>query len=47
MEFVIEPEMLSYFTAKKQYEVEAGDFKVFVGKNARDLIECGTFAYSV
>lgn len=47
VEFEIEPEMLSYFTAKKKYEVEAGDFKVFVGKNARDLIECGTFAYSV
>ncbi|SEM51352.1 beta-glucosidase [Paenibacillus sp. cl141a] len=47
VEFEIEPGMLSYFTAKKQYEVEAGDFKVFVGKNSRDLIECGTFAYCV
>ncbi|OOC63649.1 glycoside hydrolase family 3 N-terminal domain-containing protein [Paenibacillus ihbetae] len=47
VEFVIEPEMLSYFTAKKQYEVEEGDFKVFVGKNARDLIECGTFTYTI
>jgi len=47
VEFEIEPEMLSYFTAKKKYEVEEGDFKVFVGKNARDLIECGTFTYTL
>lgn len=45
--FEIEPGMLKYFTAKKQYEAEPGDFKVFVGKNARDLMECGVFTYSV
>lgn len=47
VEFEIEPEMLEYFTANKRYEAEPGDFKVFVGKNARDLLECGVFTYSV
>lgn len=46
VEFEIVPDMLMYFTAKKQYEAEPGDFKVFVGKNSRDLIECGVFTYS-
>jgi len=45
VEFAIVPDMLKYFTAQKKFEVEPGDFKVFVGKNARDLVECGVFTY--
>jgi len=37
--------MLQYFIPRKKFEVEPGDFKVFVGKNAKDLVECGVFAY--
>lgn len=47
VEFGITPDMLEYFTPKKRYEAEPGDFKVFIGKNARELLECGVFTYSV
>jgi len=45
VKFAIDAKMLKFFTARKQYEAEPGDFKVFVGKNARDLLECGVFTY--
>jgi len=45
VEFTIVPDMLRYFTPRKTFEVEPGDFRVFVGKNSKDLVECGVFAY--
>jgi len=47
VEFTIVPDMLRYFTPRKKFEVEPGDFKVFVGKNSKDLVECGVFTYRV
>ncbi len=35
--FKITPKMLEFYTANRIWEVEPGDFKVFVGGNSRDL----------
>ncbi len=37
IKFPIIPKMLEFYTAKKIWEVEEGDFNVFVGGNSRDL----------
>jgi len=43
--FEIGPDALAFFTAEKEFKAEAGDFLAFVGANARELHECGRFAY--
>lgn len=45
VEFEITPEMLQYYTARRIFETEPGDFLVFVGSSSRDIIECGKFTF--
>jgi len=45
VEYTITPEMLQYYTARRIFETEPGDFLAFVGSSSRDIVECGKFTY--
>ncbi len=37
--FILSEEELKFYTARRRYEAEAGEFKVFIGGNSKDLKE--------
>lgn len=39
IKFVLSEEDLKFYTAKRRYEAEAGEFKVFVGGNSKDTMD--------
>ena len=37
--YILSEEELKFYTARRRYEAEAGEFKVFIGGNSKDLTE--------